>query len=157
MTLLDFIPTRNPGYVRPFHLSRLCAALDKIGSEPMRRIFWHGPRCGLTQTLMAAMQQRPDLTYGYASRRKMNTDQVIARVGRPGIFSAHGPTLGRRISGAIFLDDYNAGDDLPERLMTRLLPGASIFIFADERTFGESPHAEFRAAALRLGFRAGWV
>lgn len=156
MTLLDFIPTRSPGYVRPFHLSRPCAALDKIGSEPMRRIFWHGPRCGLTQTIMAATVMRSELTHAYAAPRRDLTDRVLAHLGR-NVRPADRPVAGIVVAGAYFLDGYTPDEAQWEHILTRVTPTASIFIFANEKTFGESPHAEIRADALRHGFTAGWV
>lgn len=140
MTLLDFIPTRSPGYVRPFHLSRLCAALDKIGSEP----------------IMAATVMRSELTHAYAAPRRDLTDRVLAHLGR-NVRPADRPVAGIVVAGAYFLDGYTPDEAQWEHILTRVTPTASIFIFANEKTFGESPHAEIRADALRHGFTAGWV
>lgn len=151
MKLLDYIPTVNPTYVRPLHLGRLCEALDKVGTVPQRRIFWHGPRCGLTETLIACMRLRGELTFAYGAGKRFLTD---LRCGK-GIFPAYG--AGHRVSGAVFLDRFIPDQGQLDYLLTRLDPTASFFIFANKHTFGESPWAEVRKRALDLGFLAGWV
>jgi hypothetical protein len=154
MTLLDYISTLNPNYSRPFHLARLCEALDKIGTEPQRRIFWHAPRCGLTETIAACIVRRPDLSFGYAGNSREATDK---RCLGTRIYPADRPVSAMRVSGAIFLDDCAPPAEHLDYLLTRLEWSASLFLFANERSFGESPWAETRKRALELGFKAGWV
>ena len=87
--------------VRPFHLGHLCCALDKVGDEPQRRIFWHAPRHGVTTALVAAMQLRPELTFAYANSRTGHTDSILRKIARPGVFPADRPLPGIGITGEL--------------------------------------------------------
>lgn len=157
MTVLDFIPTRNPGYVRPFHLSRLCAALDKIGSSPMRRIFWHGPRCGLTQTLMAATNMHGGYSFAYAASRKSLTDHVVNRLGG-NVHPGDRPIAGNTIRGAYFLDGYIPDFEQWDHMETRLTPRASIFVFMEPMVEDfETKKINFLTNLKRYGYEQGWV
>ena len=79
--------------------TELCCALDKVGDEPQRRIFWHAPRHGVTTALVAAMQLRPELTFAYANSRTGHTDSILRKIARPGVFPADRPLVGTGISG----------------------------------------------------------
>ena len=108
--------------------TELCCALDKVGDEPQRRIFWHAPRHGVTTALVAAMQLRPELTFAYANSRTGHTDSILRKIARPGVFPADRPLPGIGITGAILLDGYNPEPEQWEHLLTRVHPKASIFV-----------------------------
>ena len=157
MTLIDYIPTLKPKYVRPFHLGRLCDALDKVGSEPMRRVFWHGPRCGVTTAIKACTRMHVTESVAYAAKGISLTDHVLHRLSG----SVHpGDRLiaGNSVTGAYFLDGYIPTVEQWEHMLTRLSPRASIFVFMDPLVEDfETKKRNFLAELKHGGFAEGWV
>jgi hypothetical protein len=155
MKLLDFIPRNTPGYHAPFHLARLCAALDDIPTTQHRRIFWCSPRSGVTETLRACMALHPELTFLYAASHHNLTDRVIA--GLANAKPADRFVAGCQVTGAVFLDGYAADRQHLEYAITRTVGNASFIILANEASFGQSPSGEMRQYAREFGFPSGYA
>lgn len=69
--LLDFVVRTSPTYMRPNHLARIAATIERVLVEPVHAAFNAPPRHGKTELILHAvpylLRRHPEWTIGYAS------------------------------------------------------------------------------------------
>lgn len=144
---------KRSGFVDPFHLGRLCDAIDKSGMEYQRIVFKCAPRSGVTTLLLETPSALPGMSFGISTR---DFDLAVRyRRQQPSLYACgHGsPMSGFGITGAFFVDkgQHVDPDWIGDTVATRTTPHASILVIGVD-----IPDAKIERFK-QLGYSINWA